>query len=91
MITSFLHGHKIIFKEGKWRYEDGQVADQIRPCPRCNQMPTKENHDACIANLPGVKNACCGHGVEPGYVEFEDGRKIENLTDFYDDDNNNPC
>jgi hypothetical protein len=30
-------------------------------------------HDPCIENLPGVLYACCGHGVEPGYISFENG------------------
>lgn len=30
--------------------------------------------DPCIAGLPGVKFACCGHGGQsPGYVTFENG------------------
>jgi hypothetical protein len=30
--------------------------------------------DPCLGKLPGVANACCGHGVKPGYVCFENGR-----------------
>lgn len=33
-------------------------------------------HDPCIANLPGVAYACCGHGAEPGYIHFYNGRVI---------------
>lgn len=29
-------------------------------------------HDPCIANLPGITDACCGHGKE-GYLGFENG------------------
>jgi len=47
-----------------------------RPCRKCRKLPTSEGHDPCIANLPGVKAACCGHGVEPGYVLFETGHVI---------------
>jgi len=39
-------------------------------------MPDENKHDPCIKNLPGVMNACCGHGVEDGYIQFEDGRVI---------------
>jgi hypothetical protein len=34
----------------------------------CHQLRTPEGHDPCIANLPGVIEACCGHGVCPGYI-----------------------
>jgi hypothetical protein len=47
-----------------------------RPCPLCGGLPTPEGHDPCIANLPGVCYACCGHGVEEGYVVFETGHVI---------------
>jgi hypothetical protein len=45
-------------------------------CVRCGKERTPEGHDPCIANLPGVRNACCGHGIGPGYISFEDGRII---------------
>lgn len=45
-----------------------------RPCPLCGALPTPEGHDPCIANLPGVIAACCGHGVEPAYVVFASGQ-----------------
>ena len=31
-------------------------------CPHCKQDKVEGEHDPCIANLPGVKFACCGHG-----------------------------
>jgi hypothetical protein len=34
---------------------------------------TREGHDPCIARLPGVRYACCGHGVHEGYIQFENG------------------
>lgn len=48
-------------------------------CAQCGENPTKEGHDACLQNLPGVKNACCGHGVHQGYIHFEDGRIIRGI------------
>jgi hypothetical protein len=32
--------------------------------------------DPCIAGLPGVKYACCGHGASEGYIFFENGIAI---------------
>ena len=31
-------------------------------CQHCNQEPTEDGHDACIANLPDTDHACCAHG-----------------------------
>jgi len=45
-------------------------------CSACKEHRTPEGHDPCIANLPGVLYACCGHGNEEGYIKFEDGRVI---------------
>lgn len=76
-ITSFFNGQKIIWDGKAWRYEDGEKADVSRPCPKCGKLPTKEGHDACLGTLPGVFAACCGHGVEKGYVMFENGMTIK--------------
>lgn len=57
-----------------WRYVDDNqpIEGNDRPCPRCGQMATPEGHDPCIANLPGVAYACCGHGTGKPYVKMED-------------------
>lgn len=61
-----------------WRYADtGRQARAVcHACPRCGLRQTKQGHDPCIANLPGVQNACCGHGKEMGYVQFDNGKVI---------------
>lgn len=70
---SYDRGHKIIWLLDKeiWIYEDTkkQISGR-RPCIRCGKSPTKEGHDACLGKLESVKNACCGHGVEKGYVQY---------------------
>jgi hypothetical protein len=44
-----------------------------RACVACGLAPV-DGHDACIANLPGVTFACCGHGdPAQAYVKFENG------------------
>lgn len=43
-------------------------------CRLCKEPRTEDGHDPCMANLPGVIYACCGHGLEHGYLKFEDGR-----------------
>lgn len=40
-------------------------------CPYCGKESTKEGHDACIANIPCICHACCGHGRELGYVSIK--------------------
>ena len=50
---------------------------QKRPCGMCGLFKTEDDHDACIANLPNVINACCGHGnVDEAYIQFENGSEL---------------
>lgn len=49
---------------------------KARPCPKCGKVRTAKGHDPCIADLPGVVHACCGHGQHPGYIVFHDGVTI---------------
>lgn len=42
------------------------------PCALCHLPPTPEGFDACIGEIAGASGACCGHGVERGYVTFID-------------------
>jgi len=44
-----------------------------RPCAKCGLKRPPSGHDPCIENLPGVGQACCGHGVEEGYIYFLNG------------------
>jgi len=69
---NYYFGHEIYFEYGhfKWRYRDNHapIDSYKRKCPRCGQYQTKNGHDPCIANLDGVLNACCGHGVADAYT-----------------------
>ena len=79
---NFHKGHPIRWDNEAecWRYEDGTpINDEKRHCVRCGNMPTQEGHDSCIANLPGVQFACCGHGAERGYIKFENGVIIRGI------------
>ena len=54
---------------------DDEITDAFEnlPCAHCGQKPV-DMQDACIAHLPGVKFACCGHGGKSkGYIYFENG------------------
>jgi hypothetical protein len=70
---------------GDVRFTDNETPVTVpRKCPRCNQYPTSDDHDPCIANLPGVEFACCGHGTDEGYIKFENGIVIRgNFTEIY--------
>lgn len=87
---SKLRGHTIELRDGVWVFCDtGEPtvgAWQARPCGHCGQHNTAEGHDACLGTLPGVMNACCGHGdVGDAYVQFLNGdclRGIESARFF---------
>lgn len=60
--------------------DDGTLflPDNARPCPLCGGDPKQfGDHDPCLGHLPGVRNACCGHGVDTPYIQFENGVLIE--------------
>jgi hypothetical protein len=54
--------------------------DWDEKCARCGLTRTPQGHDPCIANLPGVVGACCGHGVAEAYLELENGTVL--IGDF---------
>lgn len=56
---------------------DYRALKRKQRCMACGERRTSEGQDPCIAQLPdGVRDACCGHGVQDGYVHFRDGRVI---------------
>lgn len=78
MTTANYLGHTIRWHEEKeeWVYMDGVPIKTVkRACTRCGRLP-ENGHDACIASLPGVRSACCGHGKGEGFIHFNDGRLI---------------
>lgn len=79
MKKSHLRGHSIVSINGQWVYEDSMeptaTTCKDRPCGFCNKPNRSDDHDACLGTLPGIMNACCGHGVEKeAYVQFLDGK-----------------
>jgi len=74
-------GYKIKKKNGEYIFCDtGKSTIETwkdRPCGYCGKHNTPEGHDACLGTIPGVMNACCGHGkVNEAYVQFDSGRII---------------
>ena len=73
LITSFFRGHQIYIANGECFYSDTNIPTAIneRKCGYCKRARTKEAHDGCLGTLPGVMNACCGHGVtSQAYVQY---------------------
>ena len=69
MTKSNSRGHEIYYDGSDWRYsDDNSIHDDSRPCKRCNCYPTVEGYDSCMGKIEGASHACCGHGVEKGYV-----------------------
>lgn len=70
-------GHKrYVDENGERRYVDNNVRLQdmpYRPCAKCGCYPNEDGDDACIARLGKVLNACCGHGTNKGYIQFDNG------------------
>lgn len=76
MTRSYYRGHKIYFADGLWIYYDTLQPvryNKNRSCGKCNQSNTTKGHDACLKTLPGLMNACCGHGkTREAYIQFLD-------------------
>ena len=69
-------GHPVKWNEdrNRFEYEDGIAMDaHERPCTKCDMLAGDDGHDPCLGKLPGVKDACCGHGTGLGYIIFENG------------------
>ena len=90
MPKSTHRGHEIANFGNGWYYADtGEpVASTPKPCGHCGKGDAPEGHDACLGTLPGVMNACCGHGdIKEAYVQFPDASCIrgEEAIKFFKD------
>jgi hypothetical protein len=49
-----------------------------RNCGACGAArPATEAPDPCLGTLPGIYNACCGHGFrEYAYLQWPDGTRV---------------
>lgn len=72
-------GHEIIWHGDQWVWSDTKKPIiKPRPCSYCNQVAMRDK-DPCLIqfhNNPDVVAACCGHGVEDGYVLFKNGYMV---------------
>ena len=79
---SHKRGHEIYYDKtsGTWRYvkEDISILLFNKRCVRCEKLPAKD-HDACLGDLAGVTDACCGHGVKEPYFVLENGERTNSI------------
>lgn len=84
----YFRGRPATWDGEHWRYDDtGEIAGfgyAVRPCKQCGLVFEGSNigePDPCLGNLPGVTNACCGHGVpDEAYICFEGGLAIRGFA-----------
>ena len=82
MIARGYHrGHLILYTEDRvWVYADTLTPtkdDRDRICGHCKLPNRPDGHDPCLGTLPGVRNACCGHGRrDKSYIQFEGGKTV---------------
>ena len=90
-VRAYNRGHEIYYDEEKkeWFYsDDNTIAIVDRPCKRCGLESNRYGHDYCMQGLSdakGVISACCGHGIENGYIVLEDGRRFVEVKRFNGD------
>ncbi len=79
--SDYFRGYPVFEKDSRWYYKDtGQLVGpnwKDRPCGHCGKPDTDDGHDGCLGELPGVNNACCGHGKHnEAYIQFKNGVTI---------------
>jgi len=73
-----LRGHPIYWDGDQYRYQDDDTVTVgnygQRDCGECKLLNREDGHDACLGELPGIMNACCGHGdPEEAYIQYPNG------------------
>jgi hypothetical protein len=69
--SAFIRGHAVTWDGSSWRHADDQSlapgwGGNERPCPTCHLV--SYDVDACLGRLPDCESACCGHGVQEGWI-----------------------
>ena len=81
---TFIRGHKAFYdeKSGKWKFYEQSKNTENEVCPRCCQPHIQTDCDYCMKPLRDcnyITSACCGHGVQNGYIVLQDGRIFEEV------------
>jgi hypothetical protein len=79
MGNDLLHGHEVEFVY----VDNGETTvGNRRPCGKCHKPDRDDEHDACLGSLPGVVNACCGHGdPTQSYIVFTNGITVRGFIE----------
>lgn len=88
MQKSYFRGWPIIWLGDKeqWVYENDLSplpanGGDIRSCKKCGKIFSLESHDPCLGILPGIKQACCGHGAKgKSFICFDNGLIIRDFA-----------
>jgi hypothetical protein len=86
MTMSHWRGWPIEWDGTRWLFSDDKTpvpgyGGQFRPCKKCGAVMNDHEADKCLGQLPGVRNACCGHGVpSQAYISFHSGLIIEGFS-----------
>lgn len=79
-VKSHWRGHAIAITKNGWFYSDTKQRVRDNPdrkCGYCQKENRPDDIDPCLGELPGVTNACCGHGVKAeSYIQFNNGVRI---------------
>lgn len=87
---AYTRGHEVYYdeEEKEWRYNDNHTSiNNNRLCSKCDKQPI-DDVDFCLYGLHDcdfIVSACCGHGVENGYILLKDGRRFEEVDGGSDD------
>jgi hypothetical protein len=89
---SYFRGHPVVCLAGEAceRYADDLTptvdaagASVERPCVQCGRLAAPDGPDPCLGLLPGVRAACCGHGVEEPYVWLHGTIRGQQALDYF--------
>ena len=85
-VKGYLRGWETYYNEteNEWRYieTDEPLWRVDKPCKKCGEPATDSGADYCLKGLEDcdlVFSACCGHGVEAGFLVLNDGRMFKQI------------
>ena len=89
---SYFRGHPVVCLAGEAceRYADDltptideEGTSVERPCVQCGLLAAPDGPDPCLGMLPGVRAACCGHGVDEPYVVLHHTVRGQKALDYF--------
>ena len=71
---SHMRGHPVEWSDQGWCWvwsdtkEPTPMRGPERPCVLCGLTPDHGGPDPCLGFIQGASSACCGHGIDAGYI-----------------------